>query len=58
MSKRSFDCLTGSNVSRTPFEIHFKAFESHLRNGASVFEFSRIRSNILERTALSEARHE
>jgi hypothetical protein len=57
MSKRGLDYLTGSNASRTPFEIHFKAFESHLRNGAAAHEFSRIRSNALARTALSEARH-
>jgi hypothetical protein len=29
MSKRGLDCLTDSNVSRTPFEIHFKVIESH-----------------------------
>ena len=39
MSKRGLDYLTGSNASRTPFEIHFKAFESHLRNGATALEY-------------------
>ena len=57
MSKRSLDYLTGLNASRTPFEIHFKAFESQLRNGAAALEFSRIRSNAFEKTALSEACH-
>ena len=57
MSKHGLDYLTDSNVSRTPFDIHFKAFESHMRNGAAALEFSRIRSNALERTALPEARH-
>ena len=47
MSKYDFDGVTGSNASRTPFEIHFKAFESHLRNGAMAHEFSRIRSNAM-----------
>jgi hypothetical protein len=56
MSKRCFDGATGSNASRTPFERHFKAFEWHLRSGAAALEFSRIRSNALGKTALSEAR--
>ena len=53
MSKRGLDYLTGSNASRTPFEIHFKAFESHLRNGAdgarmfsNPFECSRKNSTV------------
>jgi hypothetical protein len=57
MSKHGLDCLTGSNASRTPFEIHFKAFESHQRNDAAALEFSRICSNAFERKAPPEALH-
>jgi hypothetical protein len=49
MSKHAFDNPSDSNVSRTPFDIHFKAFESRPRKGGEALEFLRIRSNALER---------
>ena len=49
MSKRGFDFVTDSNVSRMPFDTHFKAFESRMREAGAAFESLRIRSNALER---------
>jgi hypothetical protein len=50
MSKRGLDFATDLNGSRMPFDTHFKAFESPVRNASGSFESLRIRSNALERT--------
>jgi len=49
MSKRGFDLVTDSNVSRMPFDIHFKPFELRMQKARAALESLRIRSNALER---------